>query len=172
MLNVTRVTLSHNRIACKLMFGESSEIDKNLWLNPNVWLILLQQFHLVSQIWRIWRFWIWPTITSKSCQFRFHRCQNFAFSIFRSIASAHCRVVLVPSLCSKFLICRITIWTKVHCPATFSWWVIQFHFNSSLCYFTLKLRFYLQKLFVLCTWETTNLSIFHLVLETWRICKL
>lgn len=134
----------------------------------------VQQFRLALPISRISRFWIWPTITSKSFQFQFRQCQNFVFWTCQSIVSVRCLADLAPSQCSKYSICHTTIWTKTHCPETSSWWVIdlKFLFTTFFVNHLVLFNFHLQKLFVLCTWGTMNLNTSHLALATWRICKL
>lgn len=101
-----------------------------------------QQFRLALPIWRISRYWIWPTITSKSFQFQFRQCQNFVFWTYQSIDSVHCLADLAPFQCSKYSICHTIIWTKTHCPEISSWWVIDDEFLFKLFHwFNLVMHF-------------------------------
>lgn len=111
--------------------SNSLDFGRNIWKTSILKIInffipfihVLQQFRLVSQIWRIWKFWIWPTITSKNCRCQFHQCPNFAFWICQSIDSLHCLGDLVPSQFLKYSIYHTITWAKTLCPETFSWWV-------------------------------------------------
>lgn len=159
--------------------SNSLDFGRNIWKTSILKIInffipfihVLQQFRLVSQIWRIWKFWIWPTITSKNCRCQFHQCPNFAFWICQSIDSLHCLGDLVPSQFLKYSIYHTITWAKTLCPETFSWWVRYGFTRQTLRSTNTNCYCHSQKLFVPCIWVTMNSSIFRLVLGIWRICK-